>query len=236
MLKAKNFYKVLVVPVILLSSFVTVGKAQLENKEKINVFAVVSENIEQAFVKAAETLKAEEGLEAFPLQNYQIHCTLYMTMYPQNTMEKVLPILEKLASNTKEFSINSSGLEITAGNWFFMSLDRNRNLQTLADSVVNELSPLRSTSDFIPNWARQFPEKMENIKKFGSPNVFSEFNPHLTFLPGSDGEKLKRFYSKHKKSDFAREIPGKVIALGAGIADRNGQLKEAIKIFPLPKD
>ncbi len=77
---------------------------------------------------------------------------------------------------------------------------------------------------------------MENIKKYGSPNVYSEFNPHLTFLPGSDGEKLNSFYNKHKESDFAKAIPGKVIAIGIGIADRNGQIKEAMKIFPLQKD
>ena len=53
--------------------------AETPVNEKINVFAVVSPEIETACLEAARTLMQEESLESFPLQGFQIHCTLYMT-------------------------------------------------------------------------------------------------------------------------------------------------------------
>ena len=53
--------------------------AKAPESEKINVFAVVSDEIETACREAATTLMQEEALESFPLQGFQIHCTLYMT-------------------------------------------------------------------------------------------------------------------------------------------------------------
>lgn len=201
--------------------------------EKINVFAVVSENIETAFKKAATVLKEEEGVDSFPLQGLQIHCTLYMTQYPAGLKDQVLAKIAELASNTKQFDSKTTGLEITSGNWFFLNLERNRNLQTLSDSVVAILAPMRAKSDFIPEWAKAFPNKVEYISKYGSPNVYEEFNPHLTFLSRAETEKLQNFMKNHEKSDFAQTITGKVVAIGAGIADRNGQIPEPWQIFPL---
>ena len=220
---------------ILVAVIASAQNDQLPPQEKINVFVVVSENIEKAFNDAAKALYEEEGLESFPFLGYQVHCTLYMTQYPVGLKDEILRKIEELATNTREFEINSTGIEMTSGNWYFMNLERNRNLQTLADSAVEMLAPLRAKSDFVPDWAREFPTKVEYISKYGSPNVYSEFNPHLTFLAKSDAEKLQNFSKKHENSDFAKAVAGKIVAVGAGLADRDGQMKEAWKIFPLQK-
>jgi 2'-5' RNA ligase len=218
---------------VLVAVIVSAQKDKRPPIEKINVFAVVSPNIEIAFKDAASALYQEQGLEAFPLKGYQVHCTLYMTQYPEGSKDNVLAKVEELASRTSEFSVNSTGLAITSGNWFFMNIERNRNLQTLSDAVVEALAPLRAKSNYIPEWAKEFPNKVEYIAKYGSPNVYSEFNPHLTFLAKSELEKLQKFTQKHAESDFAKVIAGKIVAIGAGIADRDGQIKEPWKIFPL---
>ncbi|MFZ5952234.1 MAG: 2'-5' RNA ligase family protein [Candidatus Rifleibacteriota bacterium] len=202
-------------------------------QEKINVFAVVSENIEKSFKDAAAALKETEQIDSFPMQGFQVHCTLYMTQFPAGMQNEVLAKIESLASTTRQFEVKTTGLEITSGNWFFMNLDRNRNLQTLSDAVVELLSPMRAQSDFVPEWAKPFPNKVEYISKFGSPNVYDEFNPHLTFLAKAEIEKLNNFLKNHAESEFSKPITGKVIAIGAGIADRNGQIPEPWKIFPL---
>jgi 2'-5' RNA ligase len=207
--------------------------AETPVNEKINVFAVVSPEIETACLEAARTLMQEESLESFPLQGFQIHCTLYMTQYPIGSIEKVAEAVNEVAKNTREFEVKSTGLEITAGNWFFLNLDRNRNLQTFSDTVVEKLAEMRSPSNFVPDWAKDFPNKVEYITKYGSPNVYAEFNPHLTLLAKSDEEKLQRFMAKHADSSFTQPITGKVVAIGLGIADRNGQIEKPFKIFPL---
>jgi len=233
-----NFY--LLIPLIIFALiFMTARRAQAQDsrppQEKINVFAVVSDNIADAFTKAATLLNEEEKLESFPLQGLQIHCTLYMTQYPEGLKDEVLAKVKDLADKISEFEVTTTGLEITDGDWFFMNLDRNRNLQTLSDSVVELLSGMRATSDFIPEWAKKSPSKVEYISKFGSPNVYGEFNPHLTFLPKSDAEKLRSFLSRHAQSEFAGNINGRVVGIGVGIADRNGQISEPWQIFPLKR-
>lgn len=231
-----NFY--LLLPLFLFVLIFALSKrvnaeTELPPQDKINVFAVVSENIENSFTEAAKILNEEEQLESFPLQGYQIHCTLYMTQYPTGILSEVQQKIASLASSTKVFDINTTGLEITDGDWFFMNLDRNRNLQTLSDAVTELLSPLRAPSDYVPEWAKNSPSKVDYIKKYGSPNVYEEFNPHLTFLPRSDGEKLKSFLGKHSDKSFCQPVKGQIVAIGVGIADKNGQMKEALQVFPL---
>lgn len=231
-----NFY--LLIPLFLFVLIFALSKrgsaqTQLPPQEKLNVFVVVSENIENSFKEAATLLNAEEQLESFPLQGFQTHCTLYMTQYPIGIQADILQKVAELAKTTKVFPISTTGLEITDGDWFFMNLERNRNLQTLSDNVVAMLSPLRAASDYVPEWAKSNPNKVDYITKYGSPNVYAEFNPHLTFLPKSDGEKLQRFLSKHASQAFAKPITGEIIAIGVGLADKNGQIKEPLQIYPL---
>lgn len=201
--------------------------------DKINVFAVVSKDIEAAFAETAETLMKEESIEAFPLKGYQPHCTLYMTMYPVGMQDQISEKIAEIASTTSEFSVQSIGLEVTSGNWFFMNLDTNPDLQGLADKLVEILAPLRAPSDYVPEWAKNIPKKVEYITKYGSPNVYAEFNPHLTLLANSDKEKLDRFLAKHANSSFGQAVSGKIVAIGLGIADSDGQMKTPIKVFPL---
>ena len=235
----RNLIRALLVLLFAAVAFAATAQTQppkpenLPKWENINVFAVVSENIETAFKEAATTLKAEEEIDSFPNQGFQIHCTLYMTQYPEGSKDQVLAKIEEFAKTTRQFPITTTGLEITSGNWFFMNLDRNRNLQTLSDAVVQLLSPLRLKSDFVPEWAKAFPNKLEYIKKFGSPNVYDEFNPHLTFLAKAEAEKLNNFLENHENSTFAKPVEGKIVGIGVGIAGRSGQVAEPWKIFEL---
>jgi hypothetical protein len=231
-----NFY--LLLPLLLFALIFALSKkvqAQ-ENQEKINVFAVVSDNIATSFTEAARALHEQEQLESFPLQGYQTHCTLYMTQYPEGMKDQVLAKIAALASTTSAFQVQATGLAITDGSWFFMNLNRNRNLQTLSDTIVELLAPMRAKSDYIPEWAKKSPNKVEFISKYGSPNVYAEFNPHLTFLPKSDEAKLQNFLKNNSDKAFAQNIDGQIIAIGAGIADKNGQIKEPWQIFYLKND
>ncbi len=65
---------------------------------------------------------------------YQVHCTLYMTQYPAEARDKVRSKIKRLADGVREFRVSTTGLEITSGNWFFINLERNRNLQALSDA------------------------------------------------------------------------------------------------------
>lgn len=201
--------------------------------DKINVFAVVSENIEAAAKVASVDLKTSENIETFTLNGYQPHCTLYMTAYPVGRQKLLAALVRKIAKNTRQFKVNSKGIEVAASDWLFLSLENNKELQALCDNVANSLAFLREKSDYVPEWAKSMPAKVECIKKYGSPNVFSQFDPHLTLLAKSDGAMLRRFKANARSKFYDKVIEGKVVAIGYGLADRNGQIKEPIEVFSL---
>ncbi len=201
---------------------------------KLNVFAVLSPEIEAAARAVSQDLQTQEGLSTYPQLGFQIHCTLYMTTYPPAAQEDLVARIKELAATTRAFPARTTRLQITKDNWFFLDLERDRNLQSLSDAVVGVASPLRSPTSFIPDWAKDNPEKVEYLKQYGSPNVFAQFEPHLTLLANADRVALTRFLEKNGQNPaYALPIAGQVIAIGVGEADRKGQIATPTAIFPL---
>ncbi|RCK80717.1 MAG: hypothetical protein OZSIB_3030 [Candidatus Ozemobacter sibiricus] len=212
----------------------TTAPADAPRDVKLNIFAVLSPEIEAAVRAVSQDLMDQEGLSTFPQLGFQIHCTLYMTNYPPAVLDELVSRVKAFAATTRAFPARTTRLQITKDNWFFLDLERDRNLQSLSDAIVGLASPLRSPTSFIPEWAKDNPEKVECIKQYGSPNVFSQFEPHLTLLANADGEALARFLAKNGKNPaYALPIAGQVIAIGIGEADRKGQIATPSAIFPL---
>ena len=234
-MRYSKWFKYLVLPVAFGIVFVTASKLRANDLDKINVFCVMSENIEAEVKVATVDLKVTENVETFALKGYQPHCTLYMTAYPKGRQKLVATIVRRIANSTKEFPINTKGIEVAASDWLFMGIENNKELQSLCDEVANRLAFLRAKSDYVPEWAKSMPAKVECIKKYGSPNVFSQFDPHLTLLAKSDGEMLRRFKTYCEDKIYNKPVRGKVVAIGYGLADRDGQIKEPIEVFPLAK-
>ena len=202
---------------------------------KINIFAVLSSEIEEAAKSCSESLLVQEKLKTFPQQGYQIHCTLYMANYSPERVNSLKELVASFALTVRPFDATSSGMFVTKEHWLFLNIVKDRNLQTLSDTIVTLTAPLRSPNQFIPEWAKSSPEKLECIKKYGSPNVFVQFGPHLTLLANADGAALARFLQKNSANPaFGLPVKGRIIGIGLGIADEKGQVQKpiAINFFP----
>jgi len=199
---------------------------------KLNVFALVSDNLETMAHKAGEAVQKEEHLDAYPAIGYQVHCTLYMTQYSPEKLTVVQGIIASLAETIKPFPVTAAGISATKDFWLFINLEKNRNLQTLSDTLVQKLCDHRFPSSYIPEWVKQYPQKLEYITKYGSPNVFAEFEPHLTLLAKSDPQKVSGFVTRHANDkDFGRPKRGRIIGIGIGEADKAGQIKTPIAVY-----
>lgn len=222
---------------LLLSSAAAFGQsspvpASYSQTLTLNVFALVSDNLETMAKKAGEVINQEEGLDAFPSIGYQVHCTLYMTQYSPEKSGLVQGIIASLAETVRPFPVTAAGISATKDFWLFINLEKNRNLQTLCDTVVQKLCNHRFPSDFIPEWVKQYPQKLEYVTKYGSPNVFAEFEPHLTLLAKSDPAKVGGFVKRHEKNpDFGTPKNGSIVGIGVGIAEKAGQIKTPIAVY-----
>ncbi|MBF0406962.1 MAG: DUF1045 domain-containing protein [Candidatus Riflebacteria bacterium] len=229
MIKEKIWVGLFLVLVLILLKC-TIGYS--EEKIKVNVFATVSAPIIQQVEEAGRILMQEEKIETFSAKGYQIHCTLYMTSYSPDKLSQIKTFVASFAQNVRSFDVKSLGISKTSNNWLFINLERNSNLQKLSDEIVKELSSLRLPSQVVPDWAKDDPEKVEYISKYGSPNVFKLFNPHLTLLAQTDQTIIDRFLEKHKENQSLKKtIDGQITGIGYGYADGAGQIKEPIEIF-----
>jgi hypothetical protein len=73
------------------------------------------------------------------------------------------------------------------GTYAFWNVQNTQKLQWISDKVVNATSKFVAPNQPIPAWVQALPEPLRSLKisyiqKYGSPNVFEQFNPHVTVL------------------------------------------------------
>ncbi len=230
----RSHLSVLLLATLLLVS-VSVQAQPTQQLLKINVFAFMSPEIEEQ-AEALSTICAKFGLAPFPLNGYQIHCTLYMTDYAPDKVDTLKQALQSLAFRLARIPVTTTGLYRTDNDWLFLNVERSPALQALSDVVVKKLSPWRAPKANPPDWIKDNPVKLENFMKYGSPNVFAGFEPHLTLLAKTDSGKLNEIEKAvAAQPELNQPVRGYVAGIGMAVADRNGQMKEAILIQPFKR-
>jgi len=98
-------------------------------------------------------------------------------------------------------------------------------LQILSDSVVDELYTFIKRPPIIPDWVRTLPEpqrsrKLDMIQRYGSPNVYSEFQPHVTVgydatTPTNNNTRRVRVRAMNRIANVMPQPCGGMIRAGA---------------------
>ena len=203
----------------------SLASASLAEGVSINIFAIPSAELIGAVATTSDGLK-EDGIETFYEQGRPVHITLYLTDYPAGAEKQVLQIAEQVAANTKSFDAVADGLTVTAGNWVFVDVDRSPALQHLADVMTVAAEPLRDTSAEVPGWVRNYPNKLEAFERYGSPNVFQNFQPHFTLLASEKSPKLAGFAEEMQANP--PHADGRFVGIGVGLADGLGQITKVL--------
>ena len=78
----------------------------------------------------------------------------------------------------------------------------------------------------MPSWVKHYPNKLVAFERYGSPNVFQNFQPHLTLLANEQSAALALV----KKALHAEppQAQGEIIGIGIGVSDQFGQQKEIL--------
>ena len=188
-----------------------------------NVFVIMDNNAKENVENISKGLK-EAGIDSLYSKGYAIHMTLYLTEYKPEPLKKIKEVVNKIAKETKPFDVNFYRLRKTGGNWFMLDAENNGIIQGLADEVTVRLNKYRATDAKVPDWAKSIPEKVKSFNLYGSPNVFMNFDPHITLLTPEDPAKIDTFTSKYNFKPFK----AKVIGIGIAQVDDLGQAKDII--------
>ncbi|WP_108649609.1 2'-5' RNA ligase family protein [Dongshaea marina] len=193
-----------------------------------NVFLIPEKSVDQTVGKISQQLKKEQ-LNSLYSQGYLPHITLYLTEYPANHLESIKKQVQQLASQWKPFEVKLDRIERTKGDWLMLNVERSRQLQRLADSATLAVEPLRAMDPTLPGWVAKYPGKLAAFKRYGSPNVFINFQPHITLLPQSDSNKLDRFMLRY--GNGFKPLSFKVLGIGIAKVNSNGQAKQDLATY-----
>lgn len=194
----------------------------------IDIYAIPSAPIVETVARVSKDLAAR-GMTSFYAQGHAVHATLYLTQYPPSAQPALIAAIARLAKGRAPFPLRLHGLERTASNWLFLDVERSAQLQRLADLVTLAAEPLRDHAIAPPGWMRDYPAKLPAFERYGSPNVFMQFEPHLTLLANENNPALSAFLSESGKT--LPNTSGAVEGLGIAIVDSNGQIVKTLAEF-----
>ncbi|MFQ6372654.1 2'-5' RNA ligase family protein [Shewanella sp. YIC-542] len=193
--------------------------------QMLNVYAIPSAPVVQLVDETSKQL-ATFGMESFYRQGRPVHVTLYMTSFPDGSEAAVKQAVQQLAENLAPLPLQAQGFTVTKGNWAFIDVVSGRELQRLADKVTLALAPLREPNPPLPAWVKAYPGKLAAFERYGSPNVFQNFEPHLTLLAAEQNPRLQAFGQLMQKQ--VPQARGEVIGLGIGLSDEWGQQRQVL--------
>lgn len=187
----------------------------------IDIYAIPSRPVVDAVAGVSERLD-REGMTSFYARGHAVHVTLYLTRYPASAEPRLKAAVAALARRARAFPLSVEGLERTPSNWLFVRVKRSDELQRLADTVTLGAEPWRDRAAAPPAWMAAYPAKLPAFERYGSPNVFMQFDPHLTLLANETSSRLDAFMAAGGRD--APAVTGRVEGLGIGIVDANGQV------------
>lgn len=203
-----------------------------EDAMSIDIYAIPSSPVVDAVAKASSDL-AKYGMTTFHARGQAVHVTLYLTRYPASAEPQLKAAIANAVKDCRTLPLAVEGTERTASNWLFLRVKHSAELQRLADTVTLAAEPLRDHSIGPPAWMREYPEKLPAFERYGSPNVFMQFEPHLTLLANETNPRLSSFMADMEKAPPA--AMGEVEGVGIGIVDGNGQVVKTIAEFRCAK-
>lgn len=214
---------------MLAASLVLLGAAPAQAADdaalSLDVYAIPSAPLVAAVDRASGDLAAL-GMTTFRARGQGVHATLYLTRYRASAVPRLRAAVARLARGRRPFALALGGIERTASNWLFLKLERTPALQRLADEVTLAAEPLRDHAVQAPGWMRDYPAKLPAFERYGSPNVFMQFDPHLTLLANETNPALAAFAAGGDPHRY--DAQGEVAGIGLAEVDANGQIVRTI--------
>ncbi|MDR6511612.1 2'-5' RNA ligase [Novosphingobium capsulatum] len=191
------------------------------DKVSIDIYAIPSRPIVAAVDQASADL-AQLGMTTFRQRGQAVHATLYLTQYPASALPRLKATIARLARGHKRLPLAIDGTERTPTNWLFLRVVHTPALQRLADEVTLAAEPLRDHDLAPPAWMKDYPAKLPAFQRYGSPNVFMQFDPHLTLLANEANPALATYMTKTGQQPPRAQ--GEVDGIGIALVDANGQI------------
>lgn len=218
--------------------------------QSYNVYVAIQNSALQAELQSwyrafeAKVDRAQYPFRPF-LSQFPLHVSLYLSEYDRSHLANMKLEVRRIARHQQAFCMYTGDVYLTTGNWLMLGLEQHprngdalQRLHHLSDRLVVSLSPLRDKQATIPVWARHYPDKVKAFQHYGSPNVFFEFDPHMSLFgpPAIDPpsqrslqQKVTDFIARHRVAHRCVRVD----AIAIGEVNSDGQIIREIATYPL---
>ncbi|MGQ4005226.1 2'-5' RNA ligase family protein [Francisellaceae bacterium CB300] len=211
-----------------------------DKQTQYNVF-LIPDNSATTYINKFNNQLANDGLlekyNVLPFsKNHPTHLSLYITSFNKKSIDKITDIVKNISNDTKPFDITTNYITVGKSGFVMLDVNDSERLQYLSNTTVTKLSKYRDKDYPMPNWVKYYPEKEISFNKYGTPNAFEQFDPHFSILAKSlKNDKIKQTFV----DDFNKAIrifnpkpkKFKIIGIGFGEVDNNGQITKTIKKY-----
>jgi len=152
------------------------------------------------------------------------HITLYLTEYVSANISDVVKtvdgLIPRLAKRIGKCPIIFAK-PFAEGQYYMWRTQVPDCMQEITDNLTLELAKYRNVNQEVPDWVYTLPEpgrseRIELVHKYGSPNVFKYFDPHLTLAWSDQDDLTKLDQLKYPQFTFLVE------ELGLGVVSDHG--------------
>mmetsp|Transcript_23825 Transcript_23825/g.49638 ORF Transcript_23825/g.49638 Transcript_23825/m.49638 type:complete len:264 (-) Transcript_23825:27-818(-) len=187
--------------VFLTVAFITLQLAAASSKQlNIHVKVLNPNNvtISKANLRISAGLTNPEDQKIHFETTHDPHATLYLTTFLEDSLDEMVTAANAaLQSGWATFCTPCSFMSIgdtkvAGGSYGMLEVINTDCLQGLSDSLVNATCEFidPKAKEYVPGWVYDLPDeerdmKIDLIHKYGSPNVFGGFQPHVTLVGDS---------------------------------------------------
>ncbi|AEB27792.1 hypothetical protein FNFX1_0844 [Francisella cf. novicida Fx1] len=237
-MKHKLFYKLFILFAFLfiaLDSFA-------ESFKQYNVYLIPDTTADKYVKEFDDSLAKTNVLEKYKttpfIKNHPVHLTLYLTSFQNNHIQDIENQLANLAKNTEPFYIETTGFSAGKSGFVMLDIKNSQSLQQLSNVVIKDLAKYRNKDYPAPSWVKFYPSKLVSFEKYGSPNAFAEFNPHISILAANlqtdqERDSFDKDFNEIIKNTKLKPTSFKIKAIGFGEVDENGQVTKTLHIYKL---
>ena len=157
------------------------------NGTQYDLHVQVSPSVQTVLGVVSEFLQAQDVNDEIDLVAVaEPHVTLYLTEFVPGSEVEIQQKLATVVAGLPTGCSLATGDVSADGTYGMLAVDLPACLQQMSDSVVTALAPYRVLNQTLPSWVPQLQNATERAEKerlfklYGSPNVFSQFQPHIT--------------------------------------------------------
>lgn len=178
-------------------------------------------------------------LTDFDVETIVHNGTSTYTTVNQTKLNELFGILQSVVTQHSQTfcRLELSKSHILRGSYAMLSVINRDCLQRLSNDMVQATQPFVTPGQAVPDWVMSLPQperirKIKWIQEYGSPNVFTDFDPHITVGYNTNVSLVSRRQHALQQIDIPSNCAGHLKSLGVGkVGGKGGTVLESGILF-----